>query len=200
MFTGIVQDSGRISCKEETDSGIFLEVKTKSGFLKDLSIGASIAVNGVCLTVVKFTEGSVSFDVIPETLRVTNLEFVSEGSEVNLERSLKFGDEVGGHILSGHISCKASSRLVKSKEEIELVVECPEEWNKYILLKGYIAINGASLTIAKKTTNSFSVFLIPETLDATNLSQVSNGDLLNIEIDQSTYATINAAESLISKN
>lgn len=200
MFTGIVQDIGRISCKEETDSGIFLEVKTKSGFLKDLSIGASIAVNGVCLTVVKFTEGSVSFDVIPETLRVTNLEFVSEGSEVNLERSLKFGDEVGGHILSGHISCQASSRLVKSKEEIELVVECPEEWNKYILLKGYIAINGASLTIAKKTTNSFSVFLIPETLDATNLSQVSNGDLLNIEIDQSTYATINAAESLISKN
>ena len=200
MFTGIVQDIGRISCKEETDSGIFLEVKTQSGFLKDLSIRASIAVNGVCLPVVEFTEDSVSFDVIPETLRVTNLEFVSEGSEVNLERSLKFGAEVGGHILSGHISCKASSRLVKSKEEIELVVECPEEWNKYILLKGYIAINGASLTIAKKTTNSFSVFLIPETLDATNLSQVSNGDLLNIEIDQSTYATINAAESLISKN
>jgi riboflavin synthase len=200
MFTGIVQEIGHISCKEETDSGIFLEVKTQSGFLKDLSIGASIAVNGVCLTVVKFTEDSVSFDVIPETLRVTNLELVSEGSEVNLERSLKFGDEVGGHILSGHISCKASSRLVKSKEEIELVVECPEEWNKYILLKGYIAINGASLTIAKKTTNSFSVFLIPETLDATNLSQVSNGDLLNIEIDQSTYATINAAEYLISKN
>ena len=200
MFTGIVQDIGLISCKKETGSGIFLEVKTQPGLLKDLKIGASIAVNGVCLTVVKFTEDHVSFDVIPETLRVTNLEFVSEGSEVNLERSLKFGDEVGGHILSGHISCKASSRLVKSEEETELVVECPEEWNKYILLKGYIAINGASLTIAKKTTNSFSVFLIPETLDATNLSQVSNGDLLNIEIDQSTYATINAAESLIRKN
>lgn len=200
MFTGIVQDIGLISCKKETGSGIFLEVKTQPGLLKDLKIGASIAVNGVCLTVVKFTEDHVSFDVIPETLRVTNLEFVSEGSEVNLERSLKFGDEVGGHILSGHISCKASSRLVKSQEETELVVECPEEWNKYILLKGYIAINGASLTIAKKTTNSFSVFLIPETLDATNLSQVSDGDLLNLEIDQTTYATINAAESLISKN
>tara|TARA_B100001142_G_scaffold241319_1_gene240285 strand:- start:570 stop:1172 length:603 start_codon:yes stop_codon:yes gene_type:complete len=200
MFTGIVQDIGLISCKKETGSGIFLEVKTQPGLLKDLKIGASIAVNGVCLTVVKFTEDHVSFDVIPETLRVTNLEFVSEGSEVNLERSLKFGDEVGGHILSGHISCKASSRLVKSQEETELVVECPEEWNKYILLKGYIAINGASLTIAKKTTNSFSVFLIPETLDATNLAEVSDGDLLNLEIDQTTYATINAAESLISKN
>ena len=200
MFTGIVQDIGLISCKKETGSGIFLEVKTQPGLLKDLKIGASIAVNGVCLTVVKFTEDHVSFDVIPETLRVTNLEFVTEGSEVNLERSLKFGDEVGGHILSGHISCKASSRLVKSQEETELVVECPEEWNKYILLKGYIAINGASLTIAKKTTNSFSVFLIPETLDATNLAEVSDGDLLNLEIDQTTYATINAAESLISKN
>ena len=200
MFTGIVQDIGVISCKKETDSGVFLEVKTQPDLLKDLKIGASLAVNGVCLTVVKFTEDCVSFDVIPETLRVTNLEFVSEGSKVNLERSLKFGDEVGGHILSGHISCKASSRLVKSKEETELVIECPEEWSKYILLKGYIAINGASLTIAKKTSNSFSVFLIPETLDATNLSQVSDGDLLNLEIDQTTYATINAAESLISKN
>ena len=200
MFTGIVQDIGLISCKKETGSGIFLEVKTQPGLLKDLKIGASIAVNGVCLTVVKFTEDHVSFGVIPETLRVTNLEFVSEGSEVNLERSLKFGDEVGGHILSGHISCKASSRLVKSQEETELVVECPEEWNKYILLKGYIAINGASLTIAKKTTNSFSLFLIPETLDATNLAEVSDGDLLNLEIDQTTYATINAAESLIIKN
>ena len=80
------------------------------------------------------------------------------------------------------------------------VWEFEEEWSKYILLRGYIAINGASLTIAKKTSNSFSVFLIPETLDATNLSKVSDGDLLNLEIDQTTYATINAAESLISKN
>ena len=129
---------------------------------------------------------------------VTNLEVGADGSNGNLERALKVGDDVGGHICSGHRACKASSRLIKSKEETELVIECPEEWSKYILLKGYIAINGASLTIAKKTSNSFSVFLIPETLDATNLSQVSDGDLLNLEIDHTTYATINAAVSLIS--
>ena len=112
----------------------------------------------------------------------------------NLERSLKFGDEVGGHILSGHISCRAPSRLIRKIDEVELVVECPKEWSSYILHKGYVAINGASLTVAEKQEGSFSVYLIPETLNATNLSKISDGDLLNIEIDQATYAAIKAAE------
>ena len=94
MFTGIVQDIGLISCKKETDSGVFLEVKTQPDLLKDLKIGASLAVNGVCLTVVKFAEECVSFDVITDTLRVTNLDFGSDGSTVNLVRSLTFGDDV----------------------------------------------------------------------------------------------------------
>ena len=195
MFTGIVQDIGLISCKKETGSGIFLEVKTQPGLLKDLKIGASIAVNGVCLTVVKFTEDHVSFDVIPETLRVTNLDEVNKGSKVNLERSLKFGDEVGGHILSGHVSCKASAEIIKSEEETELIISCPSDWIDYVFLKGYVAVNGASLTVAKKTDSSFSVYLIPETLSATNLSEVKSGKMLNIEVDQATYAAVKAAES-----
>ena len=105
MFTGIVQEIGVISKKQETNSGICLTIDCSETFLEKLSIGASISVNGVCLTVVEFTENTVAFDVIPETLRVTNLNTVSENSRVNLERSLKFGDEVGGHVLSGHISC-----------------------------------------------------------------------------------------------
>ena len=104
---------------------------------------------------------TISFDVIPETLRITNLEFISVDSLVNLERSLKFGDEVGGHILSGHISCRAPSRLIRKINEVELVIECPKEWSSYILHKGYVAINGASLTVAKKQEGSFSVYLIP---------------------------------------
>ena len=194
MFTGIVQELGTVTDKEETKSGVRLIVHAAEPFLKDLEIGASISVNGVCLTVVEFTKETISFDVIPETLRITNLEFISVDSQVNLERSLKFGDEVGGHILSGHISCRAPSRLIRKIDEVELVVECPKEWSSYILHKGYVAINGASLTVAKKQECSFSVYLIPETLNATNLSKISDGDLLNIEIDQATYAAIKAAE------
>ena len=195
MFTGIVQKIGSVEVKELTDAGISLKVQVDKAFLEGIEVGASIAVNGVCLTVVTFDESSVSFDVIPETLRVTNLEEVSVN--VNLERSLKFGDEVGGHILSGHISCKAPGELVKTESETELVIKCPKEWINYILLKGYVSINGASLTVAKKSDESFSVFLIPETLNATNLSEVESGDLLNIEIDQATYAAVKAAESRI---
>ncbi len=194
MFTGIVQELGTVTDKEETKAGVRLIVHAPEPFLKDLEIGASISVNGVCLTVVEFTKETISFDVIPETLRITNLEFISVDSQVNLERSLKFGDEVGGHILSGHISCRAPARLIRKIDEVELVVECPKEWSSYILHKGYVAINGASLTVAKKEECSFSVYLIPETLNATNLSKISDGDLLNIEIDQATYAAIKAAE------
>ena len=199
MFTGIVQEIGIISSKEKTKAGISLEVVVEPTFLKNLDIGASIAVNGVCLTVTKFYQNSVAFDVIPETLRVTNLEEISVSSKVNMERSLKFGDEVGGHILSGHISCRGPAKLIESGDEVELVVECPDEWVNYIFLKGYVAINGASLTVAKKTDKSFSVFLIPETLSATNLSEVQNGNLLNIEVDQTTYAAVKAAEARLAE-
>ena len=195
MFTGIVQEIGSILEREETDSGISLTIATSESFLEKLTIGASIAVNGVCLTVVEFFGDSVRFDVIPETLRVTNLNKVTKDSRVNLERSLKFGDEVGGHVLSGHISCTASSRLVKSDDEVELILSCPKEWMNYIFHKGYVAVNGASLTVAKKESDNFSVFLIPETLKATNLHEVLVEDLLNIEVDQTTYAAVKATEA-----
>ena len=184
MFTGIVQELGIVTGKEETGAGARLKVQAVESFLTNLEIGASVSVNGVCLTAIEFTKDTISFDVIPETLRVTNLELISVNSQVNLERSLKFGDEVGGHILSGHISCRAPSRLIKADDEIELVIECPKEWIDYVFHKGYVAINGASLTVANKEEDHFSVFLIPETLNATNLSKIIDGDLLNIEVDQ----------------
>jgi riboflavin synthase len=195
MFTGIVQAIGRVSEKKETDSGLFLKVQTEKSFLDNLKIGASVAVNGVCLTVTEFSKDTISFDVIPETLRVTNLETILMNSELNLERSLKFGDEVGGHVLSGHISCRAPSKIIRSDNEIEMIIKCPGDWINYIFHKGYVAINGASLTVAKKTEQSFSVYLIPETLSATNLSDINDGDLLNIEVDQTTYAAVKAAEA-----
>ena len=189
MFTGIVQEIGEIKECDETASGKNIHISTTSSFTKNLQDGASVSVNGVCLTVVSSRNTNMVFDVIKETLRITNLDDIQVGSMVNLERSLRYGDEVGGHILSGHVSCKAKSRLIKNEGEIELRIECPEEWLDFILLKGYVAINGASLTVAKKEKDSFSVFLIPETLSATNLSELVKGSFLNIEVDQSPYSS-----------
>jgi len=190
MFTGIVQEIGEIKECNKTSSGKTIEVLATNSFIENLKRGASVSINGVCLTAVSTSNGTMVFDVIKETLRITNLDDIQVGSMVNLERSLRYGDEVGGHILSGHVSCKAKSRLIQNEGEIELRIECPEEWLDFILLKGYVAINGASLTVAKKEKDSFSVFLIPETLSATNLSELVEDSFLNIEVDQSTYSSV----------
>ena len=190
MFTGIVQEIGEIKECDETASGINIHISATSSFTQNLQEGASVSVNGVCLTVVSSSNTNMVFDVIKETLRVTNLDDIKVGSAVNLERSLKFGDEVGGHILSGHVSCKGKSKLIQNDGESELRIECPQEWLDFVFLKGYVAINGASLTVAKKEESSFSVYLIPETLEATNLSEITEESFLNIEVDQSTYASM----------
>ena len=190
MFTGIVQEIGEIKECNKTSSGKTIEVLATNSFTENLKKGASVSVNGVCLTLVSSSNDTMVFDVIKETLRITNLEDIQVGNMVNLERSLRYGDEVGGHILSGHVSCKGKSRLLQNDGEIELRIECPKEWLDFILLKGYVAINGASLTVAKKEKNSFSVFLIPETLSATNLSGLVEDSFLNIEVDQSTYSSV----------
>ena len=190
MFTGIVQEIGEIKECNKTSSGKTIEVLANNSFTENLKKGASVSVNGVCLTVVSSSNGYMIFDVIKETLRITNLNDIQVVNMVNLERSLRYVDEVGGHILSGHVSCKAKSRLLQNDGEIELRIECPKEWLDFILLKGYVAINGASLTVAKKEKNSFSVFLIPETLSATNLSGLVEDSFLNIEVDQSTYSSV----------
>ena len=195
MFTGIVQELGSVNALLKNELGFTLKVDVNEGFSDGLLIGASIAVNGCCLTVTKFDENSISFDVIKETIRVTNLEYLELADKVNLERSLKYGDEVGGHILSGHVSCCAEAILKEQEGETELVMKCPSEWRKYILLKGYVAVNGASLTVAQVSHDGFSVFLIPETLASTNLSLIEDKDQVNIEIDQATMAAFIAAET-----
>tara|TARA_B100001123_G_scaffold82851_1_gene94488 strand:+ start:4130 stop:4708 length:579 start_codon:yes stop_codon:yes gene_type:complete len=184
MFTGIVEAKGLISKKITSEEGERLQIKVPKGFNKDLKEGASIAVNGVCLTVTEYSNNQISFDVIKETLRVTNLGDLNQNSEVNMERSLKFGDEVGGHLLSGHISCTCRASLIESEGEIEILVDKPDYWREYIHPKGYVALNGVSLTVGKVNNESFSVFLIPETIRSTNLLSVEDGAKLNLEIDQ----------------
>lgn len=195
MFTGIVQEVGSVNFVLETETGFSLEILVQKGFSAGLLKGASIAANGCCLTVTRFSEDSISFDVIKETARITNLDSLELKDKVNLERSLKFGDEVGGHVLSGHVSCVADAVLKNQDGEVELIINCPSEWRKYIILKGYVAVNGASLTVAKVFQESFSVFLIPETLSSTNLSLIQDKDQVNIEIDQTTIATFMALET-----
>ena len=192
MFTGIVQAKGAISEIKSFEQGIRLRIEVDKGFLEDLKKGASIAVNGVCLTVTDFSEGSVNFDVIEETLKVTNLSYFTEGDLVNMERSLKFGDEVGGHILSGHVSCTCEAIKYEGDKETEIRVSVPKEWRKFIFKKGYVALNGVSLTVGKVVGNYFSVYLIPETLEVTNLGTNSKNLMLNLEVDQNTVAIVNA--------
>ena len=189
MFTGIVEAKGLISKKIRSSEGERLQIKVPEGFNKDLKEGASVAVNGVCLTVTEYSNDQISFDVIKETLRVTNLGDLNKNSEVNMERSLKFGDEVGGHLLSGHISCACKASLNNIEGEVEILVDKPENWGQYIYPKGYIALNGVSLTVGKVSDESFSVYLIPETIRSTNLLSVEDGARLNLEIDQVIMAS-----------
>ena len=189
MFTGIVEAKGLISKKIPSMEGQRLQIEVPEGFNKDLKEGASVAVNGVCLTVTEYSNDQISFDVIKETLRVTNLGDLNKNSEVNIERSLKFGDEVGGHLLSGHISCACKASLSNTEDEVEILVDKPENWGQYIYPKGYIALNGVSLTVGKVSDESFSVYLIPETIRSTNLLTVEDGARLNLEIDQGIMAS-----------
>tara|TARA_Y100001970_G_scaffold288855_1_gene417337 strand:- start:19301 stop:19885 length:585 start_codon:yes stop_codon:yes gene_type:complete len=187
MFTGIVQEKGVVKELHLAEQGIRIDLNTSSRFTSNIESGASVAVNGVCLTVTSFTNSSLSFDVIKETLRVTNLSDISEGSEVNLERSLKFGDELGGHILSGHVNCKCKAVIKKRDGQTELIVDISSELAKKITPKGYIALNGVSLTVGEVSDNCFSVFLIPETTKRTNLLSVLKGSELNLELEGGSH-------------
>ena len=188
MFTGIVQTLGKVLTTQPIKEGLKLDIKVPESFNKKLQRGASVSVNGVCLTVVEHYQERIIFDVVHETLRTTNLSDLDHMSEVNIERSLKFGDEMGGHILSGHVCCKCKATLKKDEGEMKIVVNKPEVWGKYILSKGYVALNGISLTVGKVTENEFSVYLIPETIESTNLLSIEDGATLNLEVDQNSLS------------
>ncbi|WP_441003584.1 riboflavin synthase subunit alpha [Pseudocolwellia agarivorans] len=210
MFTGIVQSQAEVISIKTENQLSRLVISVTPSLVSHLEIGASIAINGVCLTVVEFHEHldnayAIAFDVIEETLRVTSLSDLSVGSWVNIERSLKFGDEIGGHIVSGHVQYK--STLIKKQEtptNTTLYFECAAAWLKYIFDKGFITVNGASLTVGKVETmtldgiekNCFSVHLIPETLSRTNLGKLNVNDAVNLEFDQQTITIVKTIERL----
>ena len=201
MFTGIVTEQGIISSVKSNKGYSSISIKCSKKFLKGLKKGASVAVNGVCLTSKKSSSEMLQFDVIDETLSLTNLKQIKKGTKVNLERSMTVNTEIGGHLLSGHIHCEGTvSRITKvSNQTKDMLIALPSNMMKYVFYKGYIGINGCSLTIGKVNKNSFFIHLIPETLKITNLDELLEKSKVNIEIEQSTLITVESVEKIIAQ-
>ena len=183
MFTGIVEELGKIQKIETRSSGIRFTISAKL-VMDDLNIGDSISINGVCLTVTEKKEKEFSLDLVPETLDKSNLGELIEGNYVNLERAMQASDRFGGHILQGHVETLGVI-LDKQQQEDNAVISVglDPEWMRYCIPKGSIALVGISLTIAKIEANIVEIALIPHTLENTTLGLKSKSDTLNIETD-----------------
>ena len=197
MFTGIVAGTGTI--REMSGKEVVrIVIDFQSVTTDNLETGASVSIDGTCLTVVEINSPSISFDVIPETLQKTTLGSKSAGSSVNLERALKMGDELGGHLLSGHILGMGEiTERIEGKENLDLRISCPNHIMKFVQEKGYIAIDGISLTIGNVDETSFSLHLIPETLALTTISDKQVGDKVNIEVDSMTQTIVTTVERIL---
>jgi len=199
MFTGIVQGLGTIESIEEGDGITTFCVACPD--TQDLAIGASVAIDGVCLTATSIKGELVTFDVIPETMERTTLGERVVDDEVNIERSLRYGDEVGGHLLSGHIIGRGLVTYSESVGEgAQLKIKAPPSIQKYIQTKGYIGIDGISLTLGEVVENEFDLHIIPETLRLTTLNSKQAGDAVNIEIDSTTMMIVETVERLLKEN
>jgi len=199
MFTGIVQGTGKIVdvIQGETIKSFKIEVPNTDA----LEIGASISVDGVCLTATSIQNNVVSFDVIQETLNRTTLGQLELNEIVNIERSLKFGDEIGGHLLSGHIMATGIvNEKFESGEGLNFSILAPLSIEKYLLEKGYIAIDGISLTIGEINNSRFNLHIIPETMRQTTIASKQVGDAVNIEIDSTTQTIVSTVERMTGKN
>lgn len=198
MFTGIVQGQGQIkSIVTGTNQRSFV-ITLPQAISEKVDIGASIAINGTCLTVTAQSDNHFSFDVIGQTLKLTNLGLLKQGDWVNVERSLKYGDEIGGHIISGHVSIAlAISQIDKQDGNTNIWFNLPEAHKKHVLPQGFIGLNGCSLTVGCVEESKFCVCLIPETLRVTGFGNANPGDLVNMEIDHQTQTIVATVERVL---
>ena len=197
MFTGIVAGTGSITEMSGSDV-VRIVINFQSVSTDNLETGASVSIDGTCLTVVEINSPNISFDVIPETLQKTTLGSKSTGSLVNLERALKMGDELGGHLLSGHILGMGEiTERVEGKENLDLRISCPSHIMKFVQEKGYIAVDGISLTIGNVDETSFSLHLIPETIALTTIGTKQIGEKVNIEVDSMTQTIVTTVERIL---
>jgi len=196
VFTGIVQGIAKVSEHVIGAGSSKLVLEFPAWALDGASPGVSIAIDGICLTVVEIFGNSPSFDVVGETIARTTLGECVAGGYVNYERAAKYGGEIGGHEMSGHISTTAEIVEISNPDGNHvLTLEVAPEWMRYILAKGFIGLDGASLTVATvNPAGTFTVWLIPETLARTCFSRRQVGDMINIEIDAKTQAIVETVE------
>ena len=183
MFTGLAEETGKVVEVENSGEGKRITVEADE-VVQDVSVGDSISVSGACLTVESFSEKNLTFFLAEETLDKTWFSQVSAGDELNLERSLKAGDRMGGHQVQGHVEAVAEVLRVEELEEgWNIKIELPEKLQNYVVEKGFVTVEGISLTTTEVTEESFSVTIIPETWNVTNLSEKDEGDSVNLESD-----------------
>ncbi|MDE3083848.1 MAG: riboflavin synthase [Verrucomicrobiota bacterium] len=183
MFTGLIEETGRVISFAPADNAWRLQVAADAT-LRDTVVGNSVAVNGCCLTVVQMDERHFFFDVLEETRRLTNFEMLRAGAAVNLERSLRFGGEMGGHFVTGHIDTLGTIENFEPRgKDYYLRVLGPKGCGRYLVSKGSIAIDGISLTVAEVDGDVFAVWLIPHTRNVTNFRERQKGQRVNLEFD-----------------
>ncbi|MDF1762030.1 MAG: riboflavin synthase subunit alpha [Oleibacter sp.] len=199
MFTGIVQTRLAVTAIDAKEDLATFTFEFSESLLAGLQIGASVAINGTCLTVRSIDQHLVSFDAIGQTLRVTNLGALRAGDIVNIERAARFNDEIGGHVLSGHVMDQVAVLDVQeTPNNLVVWMQRPAELAVFLLDKGYVALNGCSLTIAQVEDDRFAVHLIPETRDVTTFGLVTVGDMINVEVDAQTQAVVETVRQLLS--
>ena len=199
IFTGIVQGVCHVSDISRQAGLVAIRVDL-GGHAEGLRPGASVAINGVCLTTTAVRGENAAFDLVAETRRATNLGALRVGDLVNVERSLRVGDEIGGNVLSGHIAATCDVVAIDAAAGRRLVTATvPRKWMPYVLAKGFVALNGVSLTVAEldRGESTVSVSLIPETLSRTTFDQVAVGDALNLEVDAQTQAVVDTVRAML---
>ena len=193
MYTGIVQGTFPVVFLEKKSGMKSFDVSLPSELTKGLVPGVSVSIDGVCLTAVSIHDGLVRFDAMDETLRLTTIGHLEEGDRVNVERSARMGDEIGGHPMSGHVSTIAEIISVDATENNKAITfQVDPEWMRFIFSKGFIGLDGASLTVvdADRESGTFQVWLIPETLRLTRFGEKDVGDFVNLEIDSNTQTIV----------
>ena len=197
MFTGIVQGIRKITLVSDIEGG--RKIRIQLDYLsKNLVNGASVAVNGVCLTATNISKEWAEFDIIQETLNRSNLSELKSGDSVNIERACSFGDEVGGHHVSGHVDCVGKIKKINnSPNNRDFIIKCDKKWLAYIIHKGWVTVDGVSLTVVDLGNNWFSVSLIPETLKQTILGFKTECQKVNLEFDSTVKVIVHTIERMM---
>ncbi|MAJ60778.1 MAG: hypothetical protein CBC48_12735 [bacterium TMED88] len=201
MFTGITRGTFEVTQLERAPDLLTFEVDLGKALSVGLEIGASVLIDGVCQTVTEIGGTRVRFQAIRETLDRTTLGDLVEGVQVSVERSARVGDEIGGHDVSGHVTGTGRVSQIRREGDVcDVRIGVPDAWMKYILFKGFIAVDGSSLTVGERSeTGTFTVHLIPETLRLTQLGDKAVGDRVNIELDPRTVAIVDTVERVLAQ-